>query len=282
MTSPLKSGFGNARRYSAYVHTKEAIRRFVFAGFRFPLEAAACVTFLQTSTELLLVELVENPGAKAWELVNAYFQAGSPDHELATWIRQSRNKVMHEGQFPEEDKHEAMFQLSKGMALLGRLWRDLRVEVNKALSGFEASLLLGEDPGWRAESDAVATYATQYCAIGSVKAVEMANHAFAMAVRGLARGWKIRGSETLEIPELMLQMEEVDDDQAHPSMFNDWVRLDYIYRFFGEDETEWFRPPMTLREVVDASRGTWDEFRASMNYTQLIRDAVLSYPERAP
>ena len=282
MTLPPQPQFNSDRQYSAYVHTREAIRRFVFAGFRFPLEAAACVTFLQTSTELLLVELVKNPGAKAWELVDAYFPAGSTDHELATWVRKSRNEVMHEGRFPEEDKHEAMFQLSRGITLLGRLWRVLEADIDAVLTGFEASLLHGEDPDWREESDAMATYATQYCALDCAKAVEMANHAFAMAVRGLARAWRVRGAETLGLRELMQRLEQIDDDQAHPSMFNDWVRMDYAYRFFGEAETEWFVPPMTLSEVVAASKGTWDELRASMNYTQLIRDAVLSYPERVP
>ena len=286
------------RKSTAKIHTIEAIRRYIYSQFNFPLEAAASVIFLHTAMELLLREEYEAGGGDAYsvgewsqrrriyvgDLIKnrSRWATDRAEREMALWLNTNRNVVLHAGRFPLDDQSVALSKLEGGFHLVGRLWMKDGLRPESHFSSFESQVLRGSEPGWQEKSDALSLAATQYCAIESQCAVNIANAAFEYAVRGLAKAWRVHNADTSALEDLIQVMENIDDDRAHPSLFNDWVRVEYTHQVFGGDRIEWFIPPMSLTDVVNASDGSWDELRAAMNYTSLIRDVVLSYPERVP
>ena len=270
------------RQFSAVIQTKEAILRSIFAQYDFPYEAASSIIHLLTATELLLKEESKRHGTKASELIKTRDRWDESQRELARWINEQRNSVLHQGLFPPEDQTIVLAKLRAGISLVGDLWNDQKVHLEEHFSPFERALLNGLEPDWESETEAISIAAVSYCAFNGRMAVKMANAAFEIAVRGLGQGWEIQNARELPLQELQTVMEELEDEMAHPSLFNDWMRTDYSFQEFGGDGIEWFSPPMTAEGIIESSNGAWNELRAAMNYTQLIHDVVLSYAERVP
>lgn len=270
------------RQFAAKSHTKDAIRKLIYSYFYFPFEAAGSVTSQHASIELLLREEAKGSDNGAAYLIDQRAGWDTNDKRIANWIRKARNKVLHEGAFPPEDEDCVISILRKGIALIGSLWVDQGFTLSKHFSSFECSLLEGKESGWEDKSDAYSYAAVFYCDTDVKKAIDIANKAFEMAVRGLAQGWKIKEADRLPLRELIERMEELDEDSAHPSLYYDKNSHESDLKVFGEEDIDWFYPPMTLSEIQEASYNRWDTERAAWHYTYEIRDAVLSYAVRIP
>ena len=266
------------RRSTAKIITKESIRRAVYAEFNFPTEAAASVVFMLMAFELLLKEENEVDRADAVDLINERPAWDDIQRDAADWVRKKGNAVKHQGRFPPEQKDEVIPRLHRALALIGGLWEALGVTLDEEFSPYERSRLLGVNPSWQDESDTISLAACEYWSLDPEFAFEMANRAFTIGLRAYAASWGIPGAESFELRGLIGKMEDLDDDDIHPSLFVDWLRPDYQFQAFGGDEVHWFNPPMNIDSVVALSKGKWDRQRAAQNYTRLIRDVVLSYP----
>jgi hypothetical protein len=228
--------------------------------------------------ELLLKEERGIERGNVSELIDERSSWDDFEKKTAHWVREKRNDVTHQGRFPNEQEQVVIPQLHRALELIGDLWKALAVSLEREFSGYECSRLEGRSPNWQDESDVISLAACEYWSLDAKIAFDMADHAFTIALRAYARSCGIRGAEALEPRKLIRRMEELDDDDIHPSLFLDWLRPEYQFQTFGGDDIEWFVPPMDINKVVASSSGKWDVHRAAQNYTRLIRDVVLSYP----
>jgi hypothetical protein len=128
----------------------------------------------------------------------------------------------------------------------------------------------------------LAEAALHYVHIDPHVAVEIGNHAFDIAVRGLAAGWGFEAVEAVDLAEVMSQLEAHPHDMAHPSLYFELDDRTRHFRMFGDEDRPWFVPPLGIEDVISAVEVEWDSKRAAMNYCEELVDVIGSYRSKVP
>jgi hypothetical protein len=269
------------RQFTARDQTILGIRALIRSEYNFPTEAANSVVALHSAVELLLSERTPLAKPSAKKLIDGQQDIGEEQRALLHWLRESRNRVVHEGTFQPESKADTITTLTRVLPVLGALWVRRLAALEKHFTAYEASLLSGQVPGWQAVAEAFSASAIPYSSVDPEAAVDMANHSYGIALRGFAQAWRIPYCETASLHELRRQMDaDCEREDAHPSWYDDAESPHNAIRNMQNDDLAWFDPPMTLASLV--AHAKWSDERAALIYSKEIRDAVVSYATRVP
>lgn len=268
--------------FAARGYVKDSILRWLLADFNFPSEAAQGVTSLCTCFELMLRHGTTGRGPKLYELIESYKNWSVEQKSMAHWVRDTRNGILHAGEFPPEDRQAVQECVKSAFTLARILWLDHGYSLLDHFSPFEVALLEDRVPTWQEYSDATSWAGVFYAYQAPEIAVDVANAAFDRAVRGFAADWRQEGSDVLDMRALIDLMDEHEEEFAHASLYDDLTDFENSAKEFRGERAEWFDPPQDLHAIQAASGGKWDTRRAALLYCNEIRDVVISYPSRVP
>jgi HEPN domain-containing protein len=134
---------------------------------------------------------------------------------------------------------------------------------------------LGKEPHWVEKSKGLIQAATQQCETNSDVAVQVANSAFELALRGLARVLKVEDADTLSIAELIDKMDKSEDVLARASTYWDHRNHNYI----RDLATEWFFIPMEIHDI-ETVRPDLGFSQGARVYVQELRELIMSYYDK--
>lgn len=138
-----------------------------------------------------------------------------------------------------------------------------------------------KSPPWYALVDELSAVAIRYTDVDEEIAVEIANAAFEVGLRGFAASWEIKESDSLSIPELFEEMWKHDEENAHPHYWDERITDDRDrYKDLGESSDTVLHPPLAFHSIT--SRPDRPISESIKYYAQEIREIILSYLERFP
>ena len=244
--------------------------------FNFPSEAKECILSLHHAIEMLLQEHYQRRSIKLRgmkKLINNYDDWDYQQKDQIRWITYKRNDLQHKGEMPWEEAEIVGEKIKDVFLLAGELYTNLGFSLKEVFSSLERAYLLAQEPDWQDKADALSQAAINYVSIDPEIAVEIANYASEVAFRGFASSWQIEGAHTLPISELKSMMDEYSDEGS--SYYEDRRDERDTYRDFP---IEGFNK--SFHELETHGREGGPEVSA-LYYAQEIREAVLSYLERA-
>ena len=270
---------------SAEAHIQEAGAHFTLLAHNFPEEALATIVPLHTASELLLRVSQGEKGAtrKSVELINRCEVWTPHERQKMHWLRKQRNKAAHRGEIHWESSEEVTPTLREAFPLVGKLFLRLNYSIRDNFPPRDAALLLGAPIPWTALALTLADSSIEYAARDAEIAVDIANAAFEVGLRGFANSWEIPGANSLSLQELIDEMWQHPDENAHPHYWDERIYDDRDrYRDLGDSPDTTLRPPMRLPEIPSIGRRYKDLGLNASYYAQEIREIILSYLERYP
>ena len=270
---------------SAQAAIQVAAAHFALLPRNFPREAVATVTPLHNAAELILRFEVGNAGAQvdAVGLIDRFEGWTKSERRTMHWLRKKRNTAVHRGEIEWEQRDEVIAKLRLAFPLVGRLYESAAHSIRDHFSPMAAALLLGLPIPWSALARTLSESAVEYAKDDPEIAVELANDAFVIAVRGFAECWRIGNSSTLPLADLLEAMWAHPDENAHPHYWDERIYDDRDrYRSLGDAPETTLSPPMSLPEIPSLGRRENDLALNAAYYAQEIREIVLSYLDRFP
>lgn len=265
---------------------KEAIHHYFLLEFNFPYEATLCIPLLRQALEILLKHRYDGPRREpnVKELVDDYGKFNEGEESLLRWLGDKRNAIVHHGEVRWEDFKQVKEKLQRCVLLIAELFEDYQCQLSDFLEEWQEKLALNQPLYSAEEARALVAAAKQQRESEPDIAIDIANKAFELAIRGFAGGWGIRRFNELIVSELIHLLNEFDDERS-PYYEDRRFEGDLSFKQLGED---WFDPPMTTfdLEIVCSiphyiSQGI-GYLQVVQYYVDEMNELVSSFTERTP
>jgi hypothetical protein len=273
----MENWFKPERVDTAINSLKKSVTHYLLIQFN-PEEAKNCIPLLHQAFELLLREYFDQVGVdnsselEMWELIEDYWHWNEKQKETMKWLKDQRNLILHEGEDWEEPK-KAKENIGYALNCMEVLYKDLGYILEEDFLPLERDLIIGKDPKWQDLADLLSQAAINYVSTDPEIAVEIANYTADVAFRSFASSWQIEGAYTLPISELKSMLDEIGNEGS--SYYEDRRDEGDTYREFPREGFN-----KSLHDLETHGREGGPEV-AALYYAQEIREAVLSYIERA-
>ena len=170
---------------------KESVLHFFLLKFNFPFEATICIPQLRQALELLLmykyVGSKRSPGMK--ELVQEYGKFSKKEEQVLLWLTKKRNLIVHKGEVHWEEFEHVRKKLQICFTIIAKLFEDFQCPLNDFLEDWQQKVALGIYLMPTDEAFALIVAARQQSENEPDIALDIANEAFEVALRGFAKGW---------------------------------------------------------------------------------------------
>ncbi len=202
----------------------EASDAFLIFNFNFPDAASRCIPNLQNAFELLFKELLARqpevfsngnsypPRVNISILIDDYILWEAYDKDAIKSLKEKRNAILHGGERNWEEKESISGTIKTCFRIVGDLYRKLGYSPDTYFAPWECRLLSGEEMTWQEHSLALANAASKIAILLPDVAVDVANKAFEIALRGLRDCWCIEGANSLPVDELLEIMRDDQED----------------------------------------------------------------------